>query len=210
MGVHFIIPPSLCEDISYVQTPIYHTFSIQIIHRSPKYLLTSVNERQEFYNNLLKLEEHVKLIPSSMEMRHHARKIPGIILLDQIAQDITKTARPTSYFHIKPGRTLASYQGDKYVFKRSHSAGSQHVKMPKANMDLSATIDERFNEKDEPRWFIQEKVPLLEKFECRVSICLKHPENKVLFRKWTRHDPKNRDMWNVDEIGSLIDISTLQ
>jgi len=68
-GVHFIIPPSLIEDIMYVQTPFYHTFtSVQTIHRSPTYGLQDLKKRQGFYNNLLKLEENVKLIPSLTEM----------------------------------------------------------------------------------------------------------------------------------------------
>ena len=215
-GVHFIIPPSLCEDIAYVQTPFYHIFSVQNSHRSPYYRLEDFNKRQEFYNSLLKLEENVKLIPSSMEMRYHARKIPLIHTLDQIAKEITFTTWPTSSFHIPRNRTLSSYRGGDYVFKRTHSAASQHVIIPNGNSsdeDNDAVIDTKFDFEDEPRWFIQEKVPLLKQFECRVGICLQRPE-KVIFRKWTSRNsevgPDGESIWQLEDVGALIDINTLQ
>jgi hypothetical protein len=217
-GVHFIIPPSLCEDISYVQTPFYHTFtSAQTICRSSKYGLQDINRRQDIYYLLLKLEENVKLIPSSMEMRHHARKIPLVDTLDRIAKHITLTARPTSHFYIPIHRTLSSYRGGDCVFKRSHSAGFRHVIIPEGNtsdVDDNAVVDPNFDFGDEPRWFIQDMVPLLKWFECRVGICLQRPENKVIFQKWTSKntaaDPDDGAIWDYDDVGALIDISTLQ
>jgi hypothetical protein len=218
-GVHFIIPPSLCEDISYVQTPFYHTFtSAQTICRSSKYGLQDIDKRQRIYHLLLKLEENVKLIPSSTEMRHHARKIPLVDTLDRIAKHITLTARPTSHFHVLSHRTLSSYRGGDYVFKRSHSAGFRHVVIPEGNpldVDDNAVVDPNFDFGDEPRWFIQDMVPLLKQFECRVGICLQRPEEKVIFRKWTGKstagDPDGHGIiWDYNDVDALIDISTLQ
>jgi hypothetical protein len=217
-GVHFIIPPSLCEDISYVQTPFYHTFtSVQTIRRSIKYGFPDFDKRKGSYNNLLKLEENVKLIPSSNEMRHHARKIPLIDTLDRIAKDITSTARPTSYFHMPNNRTLDSYRGGEYVFKRTHSAGFRHVIIPKGNPvdteldseDNKSVIDSDFDVQDEPRWFIQDMVPMLKRLECRVGICLQRPEKKVIFRKWTSKSTTGGN-WDCCDVGALIDISTLE
>ena len=92
-GVHFIIPPSLCEEITYVQTPFYHTFtSVQTICRSSTYGFQDFKKRQAFYSNLLKLEENIKLIPSSMEMHNHTHKIPLLHTLDCIANNITLMA----------------------------------------------------------------------------------------------------------------------
>jgi hypothetical protein len=91
-SVHFIIPPSLCEDILYIQTPFYHTLDIQTICRPPKYGLEKFEKCQEMYNHLDQLEEHVRLIPSSTEMHCHACKTLLIHTLDQIAEDIMSTA----------------------------------------------------------------------------------------------------------------------
>jgi hypothetical protein len=209
-GVHFIIPPSLCEDISYVQTPFYHTLDVQTICRSPKYGLEKFGKRQELYNCLDKLEEHVRLIPSSMEMHCHARKTPVIHTLDRIAKDITSTARPTTYLHLHPCRTLASYRDD-HVIKRTHSAGFRHVILPGGSAPIEDTGTE-FS--DEASWFIQQVIPLLKQFECRVGICLQDPEKKVIFRKWTGRDstvgPDEGTVWQYGDVGSLIDIGTLQ
>ena len=72
-GVHFMIPPSLCEQVTYVQTPFYHTFThVQTICRSSRYGFQDFKKSQGFYNNLLKLEENIKLTPSSTEMHNHA------------------------------------------------------------------------------------------------------------------------------------------
>ena len=229
-GVHFIIPPSLCEDIPYVHTPFYHTFTgVQTIRRSSKYGFQDFKKRQGFYNNLLKLEENVKLIPSSMEMRNHARKIPLVDTLDRIAKDITSTARPTSYFHIPRNRTIGSYKRGDYVFKRTHSAGFRHVIIPEGSPsgldnvvvnttpdseDNNSVIDSEFDFEDEPSWFIQDMVPLLKRLEFRVGICLQHPEKKVIFRKWTSKstgvNPDGGHQVDFDDVGALIDISTLE
>ena len=229
-GVHFMIPPSLCEQVTYVQTPFYHTFTrVQTICRSSKYGFQDLKKRQGFYNNLLKLEENIKLIPSSMEMRNHACKIPLVHTLDRIAKDITFTARPTSHFHIPSNRTLSSYKAGDYVFKRTHSAGFQHVIIPTGspsgvdnNMvvdtapdsdDNNSVIDINFDFEDEPRWFIQDMVPSLKRIECRVGICLQHPEEKVVFRKWTSKStgfgPEDGVIMDCNEVGALIDISRL-
>ncbi len=229
-GVHFIIPPSLCEELPYVQTPFYHTFtSVQTIRRSSTYGFRDFKKRQGFYNNLLKLEENVKLIPSSTEMRNHARKIPVLHTLDRIAKDITLTARPASYFHIPRNRTISSYKRGDHVFKRSHSAGFRHVIIPKGNPsgvdnnvvvdteldseDNNSVIDLKFDFEDEPRWFIQDTVPSLKRIECRVGICLRRPEKKILFRKWTSKSagfgPEDGLVLDCHEIDALIDISTL-
>ena len=226
--IHFIIPPSLCEDISYVQTPFYHTFtSVQTIRRDPVYGLKDFKKRQQFYTNLLVLERHVKLIPSSTEMRNHAHKIPLVDTLDRIAKYITLTARPTSLFHIPPTRTIDSYKGGDYVFKRTHSAGFRHVIIPERkpsdednhtkdnhteSEDSNSPIDPKYDSKDEARWFLQETVPLLKRFECRVGICLKCPE-KVIFRKWTNRntaDKSSGTTWDCIDVDALIDISTLE
>lgn len=216
-GVHFIIPPALCEDISYVQIPLHHIFSAQTIRRSPKYGLEDIKKRQEFYTSLTTLEEHVKLIPSSAEMRRHARKSPLIHTLDHIAKEITFTARPATLSHIPSHRTLSSYRAGDHVFKRSHSAGFRHVVIPEGNPsdeDNNGIIDPGFDFRDEPRWFIQDMVPLLKKFECRVGICLQEQEEKVIFRKWTSRKPavdsEDGMDWQSVDVGALIDISTLQ
>ena len=218
-GVHFMIPPSLCEQVTYVQTPFYHTFTrVQTICRSSKYGFQDFKKRQGFYNNLLKLEENIKLIPSSTEMRNHARKIPLLETLDRIAKDITLTARPTSYYHIPSNRTISSYKKGDYVFKRSHSAAFQHVVIPNGSPSLdsddnNSVIDLNFDVADEPRWFIQDMVHSLMRIECRVGICLQRPEKKVIFRKWTSKSagfgPEDGSVMDCNEVGALIDISRL-
>ena len=210
-GVHFIIPPALCEDISYVQTPFYHTFCVQIIHRSSKYGLQDITKHQMFYHNLMTLEQHVRLIPSSMEICHHTRKTPLVRVLDHISSQITSTTRPSTHLHIPRFCTIRSLRKD-HVFKQSHSAGFQHVIVPKGNA-AGNEIDPDFNILDKARWFLQEEVPLLKKFECRVGICLQRQE-KVIFRKWTDFDsrcnPAVETVWNWEEVGALINISTLR
>src|SRR5258706_1377761 len=230
-GVHFIIPPSLIEDITYVQTPFYHTFtSVQTIRRSSTYGFQDFQKRQGFYNNLLKLEENVKLIPSLMEMQNHACKIPILDTLDRIAKDITLTAQPTSYFHIPRNCTIGSYRRGNHVFKQTHSTGCQHVIIPDGNPlgvdnnavvdtkpnfeDNNSVIDPKFDLEDKPRWFIQDTVPLLKLLECQVGICLQHPEKKVIFQKWTSKNtagsPDGGCMWDYGNVGALINISTLE
>jgi hypothetical protein len=216
-GVHFIIPPSLCEEITYVQTPFYHTFtSVQTIRRSSTYGFQDFKKRQAFYNNLLKLEENIKLIPSSTEMRNHARKIPLLHTLDRIANDITLTARPSSYFHIPPNRTISSYKRGDHVFKRTHSAAFRHVIIPDGSpsgVDDDSVLDLKFDFEDEPRWFIQDVVPSLKRIECRVGICLQRPDKKVIFRKWTSKSagfgPEDGLVMDCNDVDALIDIGTL-
>ena len=148
-----------------------------------------------------------------MEMREHARKIPLIETLDYIAKHITHTARPISLFQLPGDRTLSDYLKGGHVLKRSHSAGNQHVIVPKGNDGGSprkqdgVSLDPTFDLKDEARWFLQEKVPFLEVFECRVGICLQRPKNEVIFRKWTG---RSGDGWICVNVGALIDISKLQ
>jgi hypothetical protein len=155
-----------------------------------------------------------------MEMRHHARKIPIVGLLDYLAKAVTGTARPRSYFRLPPHRDISSYQGGDYVFKRSHSAGFEHVRIPERDgggsveKDNNGVVDEGFDFEDEMRWFIQDHVPLLKGFECRVGVCLQRPEKKVIFRKWTSRNvsatPNGGMYWDCDDVGDLVDISTLQ
>lgn len=115
-----------------------------------------------FESNLFYLEPHVTCIPRSEEMRVHAYKLPLLARLDRIAQECTNTARPKT-LPIKSGADLTPFV-DRYVIKRSHSCGGDHVNVIRGDFIMD------WDRRPGTVYFLQELVPALRLGEIRVGV----------------------------------------
>lgn len=134
--------------------------------RNKVYGLRSKKKVERHIEMLQALTNRIPLWPPMDEMLASARKADTIKIFDQIARDVTHTARPVTYPLTLP---ITEFPAN-MVLKREGSDTAAHVVLPS---DVAALTLAQFNRmaKGPFRWLAQTWLPLLRQFgEWRVYI----------------------------------------
>ena len=154
-------------------TPTIHSS----YHRNPCFGFQGPEELRAFESSIFVLEQYVRCIPSTTEMRYLSLKLPLVQMLDDLAKEqVTHSQRPVT----RPLPSRLSYHKlhHAYMVKRSHSSGGDHVRR------ISRSEEIPWDHSPGTVYFLQEYVDWLATMgEARIGIV---GGRKIIFRTWTR------------------------
>ena len=160
--------------MSFPLTPTIHSS----YHRNPCFGFQGPGELCAFESSIFILEQYVRCIPSTTEMRYLSLKLPLIQMLDDLAKEqVTHSQRLVT----RPLPSCLSYHKlhHEYMVKQSHSSGGDHVHRILRSEQIP------WDHLPGTFYFLQEYVDWLATMgEARIGIvggC------KIIFRTWTRH-----------------------
>ena len=185
------LPYARIYGMSFPLTPTIHSS----YHRNPVYGFKGAEELSAFESRVFILEQHVRCIPSTAEMRYHALKLPLVHMLDDLAKEqVTHSRRPAT----KPLPTRLLYRNlhNKYMVKRSHSSGGDHVH----RISLGKPVP--WDRSPGTFYFLQEYVDWLGTMgEARIGVV---GGQKIIFRTWTgrlaSNAKKDDGIWEFFEL----------
>lgn len=140
------------------------------VNSQPEYEWDENYTSSRYIDDVKYLSSHVLCWPRVPELLEMGKKFNWIRQLDHIAEEVTKTKRPSSIL-LEDGD--APPKG--WLMKREHSDGARHVVFPNNRRSV------KVNRGGNYRWIAQEVAPLLRQWgEYRVVLVGKKPLHVVI------------------------------